>query len=171
MTKYAIWDIDNCLADDKWRASLIDFSKHGNERYDAYNAKMHADAAHHLREFRFMCRFTTPVFFTGRGEKWRDATLAWLRAGGYREACGDWYRLVMRADDDNATPAQLKHNMLIDLIHSGVRREDIIAAFDDIPAVVEMYQRHSIAGCVLQINSDFSGIYEPNDLAPISNHA
>lgn len=167
--KYAIWDIDNCLADDKWRAHLIDFTKTGNARYEAYNAQMLGDPAHHLQEFRFMARLATPVFFTGRCEKWQAYTSKWLRDGTYTDG-SDWTHLYMRDNDDQSTPAELKRKMLERLIKR-VGVNNIVAAFDDIPAVIDMYRSYGIAGCVLQINSDFSGIYEPRDLAPISNHA
>jgi hypothetical protein len=167
MTKYAIWDIDNCLADDKWRAHLIDWDKRGNERYDRYNSVMLHDEVCHREYFHFMCRFTTPVFFTGRTVKWEGYTREWLQDRlGVRDAL-----LHMRENNDNATPAQVKREMLSKLYSPRSGEVSIVAAFDDIPAVVEMYRSFGIAACLLYINEDLSGTYKPRDLAPISNHA
>lgn len=166
MTKYAIWDIDNCLFDDKWRAPLIDWHLTGNARYRRYNDQMLADTAHHQAEFEFMCRFTTPVFFTGRCAEYKAKTLILLK----RHFGQDAPYMFMRSDEDPSTPVALKHKMLMQC-QRDVGAGNIIAAFDDIPAIVDMYRANGIAGCVLQINSDFSGIYEPRDLAPISTTA
>lgn len=167
LDKYVIWDIDNCLADDKWRAHLIERGKTGNERYDAYSAMMTEDSAYWIKEFQFMARFAQPVFFTGRVAKWQQDTRRWLEVWGYiggRVIAP----LYMRDNDDSSTPAELKQKMLERLIlRVGV--ENIIAAFDDIPAVIEMYEAHGVKGCLLQINTDHSGIYEPRDLAPVTN--
>lgn len=165
-TKYTIWDIDNCLADDKWRAHLIDWDKEGNERYAIYNEQMLGDKLHHGAEFEFMSRFTTPVFFTGRCEAYKQKTLMWIK----RHLGLDAPYMFMRANDDQSTPAALKYKMLMQC-QRDVGAGNIIAAFDDIPAIIDMYRANGIAACLLQINSDFSGIYEPRDLASVSTTA
>lgn len=163
-TKYAIWDIDNCLADDYWRQPLIEWHKDGNARYDGYNAQMAHDAVVHKEHFEFMSRFTTPVFFTGRCVKWEQETRTWLRKlGGHSPV------LFMRGNDEDGSPALVKQRMLRAFrVQRNLPVSDIVAAFDDVPAVVAMYQASGIAACRLAIYDDLSGVYRGNDLQPVS---
>lgn len=170
LTKYALWDVDNCIADDKWRAHLIDWSKTGNDRYEVYNSQMFDDPACNLEHFEFMCGFTIPIFLTGRVDKWEFTTRSWMAHRGFLRLYPK-PTMLMRSITDRSKPADLKQAMLHRLFEMGIKREDIIAAFDDVPAIVEMYQAHGIPARVLRINDDFSGIYEPRDLSPVSTTA
>lgn len=162
-TKYTLWDIDNCLADDRPRQHLIDWHLTGNARYDRYNAKMMEDELVHKVEFDFMCRFTTPVFLTGRVEKWENHTRHWLGEKLNVESP----LLYMRADGDEGSPAAVKKYMLRGIL-ARINLKQIVAGFDDVPAVVKMYQDCGISAAVLAIHTDLSKVYGPSDLAPLT---
>lgn len=160
--KWSIWDLDNCLADDAWRQPMIDFTKEGGQRYEVYDAAMFNDRPAHVEEFNFMRRFTTPVVFTGRREKWRQLTERWLD-----KHFGFVPMVFMRGDDDNGVPVQVKRDMLLRLLNDQrVPVFDIVGAFDDLPAVVQMYRQFSIPSCELAIHGDLLAAYTPADLQP-----
>jgi hypothetical protein len=146
--KIAIWDIDNCLADDRHRLHLIDWGKEGDERYLRYNQRMRLDPVAHQDVFNVMraigCR---PVFFTGRCEKFRIDTVGYLQ-----EKLGVSFPEVhMRPNGTvGLTPAKLKERMLRDLL-AVTSSADVVAAFDDLQSVVDMYRAYGIPGVLLKI--------------------
>lgn len=136
-----ICDLDNCLVDDSHRLRFIDWGRSVAEgRYDAYHA---------------MCVFDPPpneelmeklvatehawradiVFLTARPAKFRDSTLAYLRAHGLSRAM-----LMMRGDTDHRSSLELKREMLAHLLNpNNVGYEQVIAAYDDRQDIVDMY--------------------------------
>lgn len=167
--RIAIWDIDNCLADDSPRHHLIDWSKQGDERYLAYNEAMMNDRAVHAEEFRVLRAIgCTPVFFTGRPEAFRAQTTNWLR-----DNLGVSFPIVhMRPDGTvGLTPVALKERMLREYLREvqGFRQGwvQIIAAFDDLPEVLEMYRSFGIAAVQLKVG-DPHAAYGPEDRAEVA---
>lgn len=162
MKLYTIWDIDNCVADDKWRQERIEWDKEGDERYRAYNAVLEHDVVHHKREFDlFLSMGAQPVFFTGRSEYLRDATNSWLYAGlSLLQPV-----MYMRPNNSRMTPRALKEEMLNRFFkeHMGFGNR-ILAAFDDLPPIVQMYREHNIPAVQLAIHEDLTGAYKPADL-------
>lgn len=160
--RYSIWDIDNCLADDRHRLHLIDWSKEGDERYYVYNHNMDNDKPVHLAEFNVITAISRPVFFTGRPQAFQAMTEAWLakHLGVTRPM------MLMRPNGTvGMSPAVLKSKMLRALLElDGVDVQKIIGAFDDIPAVIAMYARAGIPGKVLQAHRDLEKVYAPSDL-------
>jgi hypothetical protein len=162
-TKWSIWDLDNCLADDKWRQPLINFTVEGAERYREYDSQMLHDKPHHVTEFKFMQRFAQPVFFTGRRERWRALTTEWVQ----RHLAIEHPIVFMRPDDDEGTPVQVKRDMLCALLNMHrVPVFDIVGAFDDLPSIISMYHAFGIGACQLAIHHD-TGAYQPRDLTTL----
>jgi hypothetical protein len=159
--KMVIWDLDNCLADDKWRQDLIEWDKVGDERYEVYNNHMCGDNAHNVDKFKaFVAAGLYPVFFTGRAEHFRGATAAWIR----ENLCCEAFTLFMRPSGTvGVTPAALKERMLDDLFSMGHLPSDIVAAFDDLQPVIDMYRSRGVNGVHLQIH-DPAGAYDAADL-------
>lgn len=157
--KFTIWDLDNCLADDQWRQRHVDWKKEGNERYNEYDQRMIYDEPRHLAEFAFMSRFTTPIFFTGRRERWASLTMHWLRQNLHQHTP----LIYMRRDNEESKPHVVKERMLRELL-ARVTPIQIVAAFDDVPSIVEMYRRYNIAADRLYIHDDLSGVYQPADV-------
>jgi hypothetical protein len=165
----SLWDLDNCLSDDKWRVNKIDWHLEGNERYTRYDAEMGKDNVAHVGEWRLITQMSMPVFITGRRERWRQITRKWVseRLPVLRYGRLQWLHdplILMRPDDCNDTPAVLKEKLLMQLpTHHGIMLPRVIAAFDDVDAIVEMYGRHGIPSTVLKVH-DPGLAYTPADL-------
>lgn len=144
--KVVLCDIDNCISDDGWRISTIDWTKQGDARYARYHALAHADeyapglevSAEIAREDRRV------IFITGRPVEFRDETCRWLAAKGFARNL----ELLMRPNGNYEHAPQLKQRQLGWLLdpnaYYDVRLEDIVTAFDDHVGVVEMYRNHGI---------------------------
>lgn len=165
MKLFTIWDLDNCLSDDKWRQERIEWDKEGDERYRAYNENLTMDRPRHITEFELFLKIgAEPVFFTGRSEYLREPTWRWLSAW-----FGDQLKpqpiLYMRPDGSRMSPRDLKEQMLKRFFgeHMGFGNR-VIAAFDDLPPIVQMYRDHNIPTAQLAIHADLTGAYKPADL-------
>lgn len=168
-THISLWDLDNCTSDDKWRTDKIDWHLDGNARYDRYDAEMGKDKPAHISEWRIITQLSTPIFITGRREKWRKITrdficsnLPMLRHG---KLVWQSDPLVMhRPDDNNMRPAELKEMLLMQLVQEhNIPLHMILAAFDDVQSIVDMYLSHGIPAAVLRIH-DPKLTYEAKDL-------
>ena len=164
---YTIWDIDNCLADDHWRQELIEWNKQGDARYQLYNEAASLDVACNVHLFKLFRQLgARPVFFSGRPEAMRKISQEWL------ERCYDLtredYDLYMRDDGTvGLTPRKCKEAMLINFLRRlgpEGQHGEIIAAFDDIPAIINMYRSYDIPATVLAIHEDLTGAYQAADL-------
>jgi hypothetical protein len=157
----SIWDIDNCLCDDRPRHHLIDHSKVGDERYAAYNEGMLDDVPCHRAQFDLMLALgATPIFFTGRAEMYREKTRMYLQ----RHFDVAYPILRMRPNGTvGLTPAVLKARMLAELLKD-VPRDRILGAFDDVEAVIQTYRSFGIPAAVLRVY-DPAIVYDATDLA------
>lgn len=169
---FTLWDLDNCLFDDKWREPLIDHRLTGNEKYAAYNERLGEDKVCHLRHFRLMCDDTRiqPIFMTGRQDRYFLATQDKIQRD-----LGVWVELgqniFMRKGDEQTRPADLKRRQLHELraVLTEVYGPDgweIVAAFDDLPNIVDMYREEGITACQLAIHPVSHAIYSAEDLQP-----
>ncbi len=157
---YVIWDIDNCLADDRHRLHFVDLTGHGPQRYAAYNARSLHDIPANQEMFRTMSAMATPVFFTGRQEYLRRDTTVWLSMH-----FGVWNPIMfMRPNEVGCSPRKLKEAMLHALWGHGVLYRQIIGAFDDVPAVIDMYRSYGLPAAQLAIHDELHLVYSPNDL-------
>lgn len=159
--EYAIFDLDNCLFDDRERIPLIDWSKTGDERYDAYHAAGHQDAwdnkvvlDRHLRLGHGI------IFITARPAKFREQTVRQL----LEAFCIDVEVvaphgkapsfLLMRNNGDRRRSVDVKRSAIASLAEYGVNIGEIVAAYDDHPDIVEMYQSLGINAEVLKIHDE-----------------
>ena len=152
-TEYVIWDLDNCIADDRPRIPLINWSLPGEQRWDAYHDACGADSVGNLPLVNLWhgngterAPLRVPVFFTARPERVRRQTAAWIEsnfawmlplsptpARPYR------FRLFMRDAGDARSSVEIKRDMLARL-RSEDPRGVVVHAYDDVPAIVEMYR-------------------------------
>lgn len=148
--RYSLWDLDNCLFNDAWRTPLIEWDKAGNERYNLYDAAMKDDKPAHLTEWRIITAMSVPIFITGRRERWRDITMLMIQQHlPLPETTPP--RVLMRPDDSNERPVALKERLLKEfLMDEGYDMSKIMAAFDDVQSIVDMYRRHGIPAAVLR---------------------
>lgn len=163
MKRYSLWDMDNCLTDDAWRAKYIDWDKGGNERYSRYDSYMLEDkpVEQALRVWQvFLELGYTPIIFTGRREQWRSETEQWLRRNLH---CIDPL-IFMRRNGEEGTPVEVKSRMLQEFsVSMGVLPSDIGGAFDDLPSIIAMYRSHGIPATVLRAHDPHT-TYSPKDL-------
>lgn len=149
--RFIILDIDNCIADDAWRIPRINWqSPDPIRRYHDYHSLSPWD------EVRNRDLLADPslkrVFFTGRPVFYKTMTLEWLRRNGIQHSF-----LIMRNDADQRPSAALKQWQLEALVDSyGVQLRQIDLAVDDLPAVVEMYQRFGLPAEVRSIHATSS---------------
>ena len=144
--KYRILDLDNCLADDRWRIAEIDWTDSDLfRRYiryhqlSAFDELGNAVLAH--------CAYRN-IIITGRPEFFRSVTTEWLK----RKRIPHEF-LLMRANDDTRSSATMKRGAVIRLnLDHGINFENVECAFDDNEQVVEMYRALGLTAQVSAIH-------------------
>ena len=170
--RWSIWDLDNCLTDDSARISMIDWRLEGDARYEVYNQHMIYDPVCNMGLFEIITQISTPVFFSGRPEKFRHDTEAYIRrymfAHDRSHQCSDPL-VYLRKGSGN--PATIKREMLRQHMATfELTPKDYVAAYDDVPAVVGMYRQEGIPGVLIQVH-DPAKAYKPADLYDVGKPA
>lgn len=144
--KPVLLDIDNCISDDGWRISFIDWRAPDlNRRYHEYllrapwDVLANADLVRHDRPI---------IFFTSRPLNYRGLTVEWLSRQRIQ-----WQHLLMRNDNDQRSSLSVKRWQLEQLVHYDVDITTIHHAYDDRPEIVEMYRTYGISASVRAIHS------------------
>lgn len=156
--RVALWDLDNCLADDSWRINFINWSAADLDvRYHDYHRLCSGDTVCNLSRFFAVHNDNDiePVFVTARPERVRTMTKSWIRSH-ITGTFPDDAMLLMRGNRDHTPSLALKR----ELVH-GLRTRDwgdsglqIVTAFDDRPDIVAMYrEQFGIDAHVLAIHS------------------
>ena len=148
MKALAIFDLDNCTADDSHRIGLIDFKKKGDERYEAYHAMMGLDAPVHAELIHLhISEGKSIVFVTGRPEKYRKETCFWIENN---LMAGCEYSLLMRHNNDHRSAPDLKIALILQIEEGSIK-----IAYDDREDVVQRYRSMGINCSRLYINDYF----------------
>ncbi len=125
----AVFDVDGVIADVRhrlhhverkpknWPAFFAAMDDDGPLAEGIAMAQRYADDGHRI------------AYLTGRNERYRELTLAWMRRHGLPEG-----RLVMRREDDRRPARVFKPQALSRLARDG----EIVAVVDDDTAVVEV---------------------------------
>ena len=162
--QFAIWDLDNCLADDRARIRLIDWTKTDpTERYAAYHAAGALDPVRNENVFHAISQLARPVFFTGRPEAVRTAATRWIRCELDVEAP----LVLMRPDGCTCSAVELKRAMISCYavqMHEQRNVQACYAAFDDREDIVDMYRSFGIPAALLSIHS-VSAYIEPKGVS------
>jgi len=169
MSDYVIFDIDNCLANDRDRIALIDWTKDNpEERYAAYHAAAPFDtpwnSAVFNREVNGHLRI--PIFLTARPVTLRKETEQWLLDNFFKSPLVGEQILIMRNENDHRPSLVVKAQMLLwlqDLYE--IQPSMIKAAYDDRPDIIEMYRSVGIPAEVLAIH-DVCAYTPPPKAAP-----
>lgn len=137
--KYALFDLDGCLSDDRHRLHLIDqTAEHPDDRYDRYNAAADKDAPMNMELVRAICVGHTPVIVTARPERYRAKTEEWLRA--YFPGFIPSENVLMRPNDNHDHAPNVKVKLVGDWIDADKvgkvavvvdDRQDVLEAFKD----------------------------------------
>lgn len=143
-----ISDLDNCLADDSWRVKLIRWDTEDLDlRWHEYHIAAANDPPPHnlhlLEEARR--REHDIVIFTARPLLYRKETERWLSRHGVPHDA-----LIMRNNNDKRPSVAIKRSMLACLHMYGY--EQIAAAYDDHPEIVEMYLSCGIKATRVEIH-------------------
>ena len=149
--KYVIWDLDNCLSDDAWRIPFIDWSKSHDERYEKYHLSCDLDKPANVNVFQSFGHIAIPVIFTGRPERVRDITVAWLVKHFWKDIPFD-LKLFMRPNGERLKSATLKRAMLFKFAAEVAPLRDILTAFDDRQDIVDMYRSCCIPAAILKVH-------------------
>lgn len=150
MTRYAIFDLDNCLSNDIDRIPLIDWSQEDPEkRYAAYHARCGEDAPGNLNVYRRVTATHTPVFLTARPVDVALQTRAWIsRWLGLSNP-----RIMMRNRGDARPSVDVKRWQLDQLFDSyGIDLKSVTVAYDDRQDIVDMYRGFGIVGMLMNIH-------------------
>ena len=145
--EYIIVDLDNCISDDAWRIPRINWDKEDPvERYHDYHLLSGFDEIHNTDIFQGERGI---IIFTARPTTYAAVTQEWLRRKNVR-----YTFLVMRNKNDHRHSTELKETMLEWLPQiCGVPLNKIVAAYDDRPDVVRMYQKYNIEAHVRCIHN------------------
>lgn len=149
-----IWDLDNCLSDDRARIRLIDWeSTNMYTRYLKYHDACAQDPLRNEDVFHAVTQLGRPVFFTGRPESVRALTLQWIRC----ELDVQQPLVMMRPNDCHAPSVVVKETMLkayaAHMIEKFGKLPPCAGAFDDRGDIVDMYRSYGVPAALLSIHS------------------
>ena len=136
--KYALFDLDGCISDDRARAHLLPTHKGAkNGDFDRYHRQLSYDKPinKEVLEAFISDLEITIVFVTARPMKFEPETRAWIldNFGLGR----DGYQLLMRGNEDCRRSPELKVALIED---AAIPWEEVIAAFDDRLDILDAYR-------------------------------
>lgn len=142
MKPHIIIDLDNCIANDAWRIPKINWQKSNPmDRYHDYHSLSGFDRTGNLDIFN-----THPdavgIVFTARPVHYHAITEEWLKRN-----CIPFEYIVMRNNQDHRPSLELKRTMLrwMPEVYK-IPLECVVAAYDDRPDVVAMYNEQGLDG-------------------------
>lgn len=160
----AVFDLDNCLAEDATRMHLIPGGdKHGfiaspaasNCLWNAYH-RAGASAEPHNLEYFYDVALGLPkgtgvvVFLTARPEAHKDLTLAWLAEHGFT-AVPRW-ALLMRSNNCLEDSPRMKPRKLQEWLHNnGMTLDNVALVHDDRRDVLRAFRALGVATELLAI--------------------
>lgn len=163
----ALFDLDNCLANDAWRIPLIrwDLPKEAG-RYDAYHAACGRDPVYPVawELYRAAVRDgKLPIFVTGRPERVREETVDWLKRNIVD--AHKTLHIEMRGDTDHRSSVHVKRDAVCRIIRDNVQITD---AYDDHEGILAMYRdEFNIQGIHL-VRAHKRTAYHEEEPAPIA---
>lgn len=133
----AVFDLDGCLSDDRWRRKFI--REEGSDRWEMYHSQCSNDVPINVDIVkRHLAAGDQLLFVTARPERYRADTWDWI--SHWFGDSGN-YGLFMRPDD-NATPSPELKVWLLGKY--GYAPSDINVAYDDRQDVLDAYSEWGI---------------------------
>jgi hypothetical protein len=158
--RIAIFDLDGCVSDDRWRRDRIPKNPTKSTDFDHYHDVLMADPPlsygfltlqKHIENGDFI------VFMSCRPQRAADGTAGWIKRHFNIEPFKDFITLL-RPDAQIDTAERIKEGMLSWVKNSlgSVLPGDVIAAaYDDSMEVVRMYVRHGIESWLLNEDGEY----------------
>lgn len=161
--RIAIFNLDGCVSDDRWRRARVPEGASHPDDFKAYHDGAVDDPpltygagilANHIANGDFI------VFTTGRDTSRANDTAIWIRKLFHIHPHEDFI-ILMRQEGDHRAVVDLKADYAQYLIKSFCpeTKKEVIAAYDNRRDVVEMYRRSGFDSTIL--NED--GEFVPND--------
>ena len=133
--RWVIFDLDGTLSDCDWRRGHVDGTL-GKPDWNAFHQASVMDAPREgiVTIAKALDVLLLPIIImTGRNERYRVQTVAWLKAAGVHHD-----QLLMRGDTDFRPDTELKAEMLSRMYQR--YKGDPFLVFDDRAAVVKMWR-------------------------------
>lgn len=157
--RIAVFNIDGCISDDRWRRARVPEGANKPEHFDAYHAGASDDPplqygaailSNHIANGDFI------VFATGRKMAMADLTAKWI-IDHFRIAPHEDFVILLRADNDERAVVDVKRDFANFLIQTFApqREKKIIAAYDNRRDVVDMYNAAGIESTILNEDGEF----------------
>ena len=163
--KIAIFDIDGCISDDRWRLNFIPENPTKCADWDEYQEHLESDSSMNISAILDASANGCEILFvTARPEKFRTLTAGWLL-----NVLGEGFEwnLLMRPDG-NMTPTAVMKVQMID--HSKIEWGQIEVAYDDRVDVLTAYMKQGVKNCHILNehgqNSDWFQYAEPPPSVP-----
>lgn len=142
MKPVVICDIDGTVSDDRWRRTLLT-----RDHLDTYHSLACEDeAATDVVEEALVCTDYNGAelyFISGRPERYREATAAWLHQHfGKLPFC-----LLMRAEGDHRPSPEMKAAML----RTHINADDVCGVFEDRTDILDAYAREGVRPHVMKL--------------------
>lgn len=145
--KIALFDLDGCLSDDRWRHNRLPIQSDGGDAdYDAYHKDQGLDNPINASVLRMHVDCNDRiVFLTARPIKWASQTHSWLVH--HFQLQHDDFELCMRPEGNTKPSPELKVWMF-DRFIGASHWDDVVAAYDDREDVLDAYAAKGVKACV-----------------------
>lgn len=139
-----IVDLDNCLADDRWRRRWLPTpDQHmAEDAWHRYHEGLYFDPCHN----QHVCG-AGAIIFTARPERYRVDTIRWLTRHQLLTP-----HLYMRPAYDRRDSVEVKRTMLLSLSTSLL--DQVTMAYDDRQDIIDMYRAHGLTAQRLSIDME-----------------
>lgn len=158
--KVALFDLDGCVSDDRWRRHLLPaVPKEGvadQSAYDSYNDVLDRDPVlpHGSAVLRRHIADGHIIFFTtGRPIAFAEKTANWIKTN-FNITIENDFSILLRNAGDTRDSVTVKKDFAEFVLKNG---RPVVAAYDDRQDIVDMYRSFGINACVL----NEEGIAEP----------
>jgi hypothetical protein len=161
LKRFAIFDLDNCIADDSWRIKQINWAASDPDlRYHTYHLLCGFDISRNWLRIRECQRAGLGfIILTARPTSVAAITAEWLMRQDIIP-----HAMMMRNPGDHRHSAAIKRWQLEQLVAHyddyGVDPSAIVRAFDDRPDVVEMYRAARDSGLVPNLEPEVLAIHD-----------
>jgi len=162
-----MFDLDGCLSNDEWRLKRIPENPTQQADWDHYHEDCDRDEP--LEQGAAVLRShldagSVVLFTTTRPHTMGDKTSAWIQKH-FKINPSDHFSILMRQHGDTRSSVDLKREFAKFVLGNATADgTSIIAAYDNIPEIVDMYREFGINACVL--DKDGVKIWEPK--APLN---